>query len=262
MMKRIDRIVAYGCSWTAGSELLDHVHMNMSFDECNLIKSKYVNNGLSLENMQKFIELYDINNPINIARNHSSSWAGQLAALLGKPFENRAMAGTGLDQIYFTVFNDYLSGKILPTDLVLVGLTSAYRLIKFTGNKVGTLLAGHNITSEDKLFVEVFNDDFAVFQYYKTVSLLANLKSKINIRLQPIINDLNPSSNYFTFDLKHVKSYVDYVWDETQDVFILANDFLKDCIVGFKPRRCGFFHQPIESHTELANKIYNQVKFQ
>lgn len=262
MTRRIDRVVAYGCSWTAGSELLDHVHMNMTFDECNIIKSTYVKNGRSLENMQKFIERYDINSPINIARNHASSWAGQLATLLGKPFENRAMGGTGLDQIYLTLFNDYLSGKILPTDLVLVGLTSAYRLIKFSGNKVSTLLAGHNITSDDKLFVEVFNDDFAVFQYYKTLGLLANLKSKINIRLQPVIYGLNPSSSYFTFDLKHVKPYVDHVWNEAQDVLILANDFLEDYIVDGIPRKCGFFHQPIESHTELANKIYNQVKFQ
>ena len=44
-MKKINRIVAYGCSYTVGDEIMDHDVLGMTFEECNDIKQKYLNAG-------------------------------------------------------------------------------------------------------------------------------------------------------------------------------------------------------------------------
>ena len=266
MKRRIDRVVAYGCSWTAGSELMDHVHMGVSFDKCNTIKKTYIATGKTHENMHKFIKKYDIGNPTLVDLNRRSSWAGQVASLLGKPLDNRAEGGSSLDQIYFTLYNDFIKGNILDTDLVLVGITTPYRVARFGYHGVGSVQLGYHFREgkeEDKSLIELFNDDYLVYSYFKTLQLFGALKDKINIRLQPVIKELYPhGTETFIFNIKHTREYANTVWNSLQDVFLLEAEYLRDYIVDGIPKRCGFLHQPIESHTELANKIYNQVKFQ
>lgn len=264
MTRQIDRVVAYGCSWTAGSELMDHVHMGVSFDKCNTIKKTYISTGKTHENMHKFIDKYNIGDPVNVDRNHRSSWAGQLASLLGKPLENRAEGGSSFDQSYFELYRDYHTGKILPTDLVLFGTTTAYRTVKFRDHSVGSVQLGYHFREdkvEDRSLIELFNDDYLVFTYFKTLSILGSLKAKMNIRLQPVVKGLNPFSEEFEFSTIHSRNYAQHVWNEIQDVLLLPDEYLREYIVDGKPKRCGFLHEPVESHTELANKIYNQVKF-
>jgi hypothetical protein len=264
-MRQVDRVVAYGCSWTAGSELMDHVHMGVSFEECNAIKKTYIAAGKTHENMHKFIDRYNINDPTNLALNQRSSWAGQLAGLLGKPIDNRAVGGSSLDQAYFELYRDYHEGKILPTDLVLVGLTTAYRIPRFRDSLIGSSQLGYHFRDdkiEDHSLIKLCNDDYLIFNYFKTLSILGSLKSKMNIRLQPVVRENNPFSEHFTFDLKLCRDYANHIWNELHGVFLLSNEYLREYIVDGKPKRCGFMHESIESHTELANKIYNQVKFQ
>lgn len=266
MMRTIDRVVAYGCSWTVGSELMDHIHMNVSFDECNAIKKTYLATDKPYENMHKFIEKYDIGNKSLIELNHRNSWAGQLAQRLNKPIINRAAGGSSLDQNYFALYSDYINGKILDTDLVVVGLTTPYRSVKFGHRSVvSSIQLGHQLREgkhEDKSLIELFNDDFLVFTYFKTLQLLGSLADKINIRLQPMIPEINPHCNEpFMFHLKHTRPYATSIWDGLKDVFLLANEHLREYIVNGKPIRCGFMHDPVESHIELANKIHNQVQF-
>ena len=264
MMRQIDRVVAYGCSWTAGSELMDHAHMGMSFDECNAIKKTYISTGKTHENMYKFIDRYNINDPSNVERNQRSSWAGQLAGLLGIPIVNRAVGGSSLDQAYFELYKDYHEGKILPTDLVLFGLTTVSRTAEFKDHGVVSLQLGYHFkydNVEDRSLLKLYNDDFLVFTYFKTLCILNSLKSKMNIRLQPVVKGLNPFSNDFELGNIYIKNYAQHIWNESQDVLLLPDEYLQEYIVDGKPKRCGFLHEPIESHIELANKIYKQVKF-
>ena len=264
MMRQIDRVVAYGCSWTAGSELMDHVHMGMSFEECNAIKKTYIATGKTHENMYKFIDRYNINDPSNLALNQRSSWAGQLAGLLGKPIENRAVGGSSLDQSYFELYKDYHEGKILPTDLVLFGLTMVSRTANFKDHGVGSLQLSYHFkydNVEDRSLLKLYNDDFLVFSYFKTLSILNSLKFKMNIRLQPVVKGLNPFSNEFELGNTYIRNYARHIWNESRDVLLLSDEHLQEYIVDRRPIRCGFLHEPIESHTELATKIYNQVKF-
>jgi hypothetical protein len=264
MTRTFNRIVAYGCSWTAGTELMDHVHMGVSFEECNAIKETYISKGNPHENVHKFIEKYNINNKSLDELNRRSSWAGQLASLLSKPIDHRAEVGAGIDHIYFKLYNDLITGKILDTDLVLVGITSPHRTINFGKHSVGSFQLGHHFrkATEDNLLIEMFNDDYLIFIYFKTLQLFGALHDKINIRLQPVIRDVYPHrTETFIYDLNYTRPYAVKVWYDLQNIFLLEEEYLHDCIVDGKLKRCGFLHEPVESHIELANKIYNQVKF-
>lgn len=264
MTRAIERVLAYGCSWTAGDELMDHVHMGISFDRCNTIKKMFIATGRTHENLTRFNDKYGLNTPEVIELNKRNSWAGQLAALLGKPFENRAVGGSSMDTIYFKIYNDYHAGKILPTDLVLVGLTTMARTIRFNKILVLSLQLGYHATYEnieDRSLIELFNDDYLVFNYSKTLLNLAALKSRMNIRLQPVLKETNPFNDTFIFDTNHTRNFAQHSWNELQDILILPDEFLREYIVNGVPQRCGFLHETVESHTELANKIYNQVKF-
>jgi hypothetical protein len=260
MTKIIDRVLAYGCSYTAGTELMDHIHIGMSFDECNKIKKNFIATGWTLENMQKFIERYNINDSSLVEFNRRSSWAGQLANLLDKPFENRAEGGSSLDQIYFSLHKDYIDGKILSTDLVLVGITTVNRTVKFKHNRVSSLQLGQWI-KKDQSLAELFDDDYLIFSYFKTLALINGMKSLINIRIQPIVNDINPYKESFKFSLRHTRDYATYIWDSLKDIIMLPEEYLQPHIVDGNLVKCGFMHETVESHIELADKIFKQVNF-
>ena len=255
-MKKINRILAYGCSYTAGDEIMDHIKMGISFEECNRIKQRYqVDYGQGYD-IAKFRIEFNIlrDNPLHIR----NSWAAILAKQLQVSFENRAVNGSGLDEHYFTIYNDYISGKIKDTDLVLVGLTSIDRIIDFRLDRPMphniSLISGLIPKDEgSRLLVELRNDDFLVFYYFKTIHLLHCLSSKINLMMQPMrkmwtmpyINNL---------DIPYTKQYANSVWNECKES-ILSELYLDDNIP-----LCGFGHPSLDSHILLAEQLEKSVR--
>lgn len=256
-MNKINRIVAYGCSYTAGDELMDHVKMGMTFDECNQIKQRYANNtvtqGYDIAAFRKDFEL-----PREYPLHRNSSWAAILARQLNISFENRAINGSGLDEHYFKIYNDYTIGQIKDTDLVLIGLTTADRTIDFRPNR----LMPHNISfisgmipnkDSSKLLLELWNDDFLVFHYFRTIHLLHFLSLKINLLMQPMRKTWTPSYIH-TLDIPHTKHYVDSIWNECTSS-ILSELYLEDTTP-----LCGFGHPSVESHMLLAEQLEELVR--
>lgn len=244
-----DRIVAYGCSWTAGDELLDHEILGVSFSECNRLKREH-------DSPNSFNEKYNIIEPCAINRN--ASWAAQLAKLLNKPFENRAVGGSSMDHIYYNVYIDMIKGNITDRDLILVGLTSPNRFLQFIHKRAQSVLLGYPPHWKDeatlRLFTTICDDSYIVFSYFRTLVALNALKEHINIRIQPTSGGMSPNSEVFLYDIDDVKKYALDVWDKC-DTMLLAEDFLK-----IEPENieiCRFQHQPVESHIALAKRIYN-----
>jgi hypothetical protein len=254
MNKKINRIVAYGCSYTAGDEIMDHIVMGITFEECNQWKRDYLNKGsASLAYTSKFKTDFKIrwDDPLHRA----SSWAGQLANLMNLPFENRATNGSGLDQQYLKIYSDYENGLILDSDLVLVGLTTMNRMIDFRlKEKVATLIS-KNIPNDlgSKLLLELYNDDCIVFQYFKTLSLLNSLSSKMRLVMQPMTNHML-DSQLDKLNLQHSRTYADSVWREC------TPNVLSQFYLGSYPK-CEYGHPALECHIELAEKIFKQIKF-
>ena len=224
MNKNINRVVAYGCSYTAGDEIMDHVFMNVSFEECNKIKRQYIQHGKTLDAKSKFKNDYNIwTADKELNRNHS--WAAYLAKHLDLPFVNRAVNGSSIDQIYFSIQSDLLNSSILETDLVLVGLTTPFRIVDF-----------------------------------RAVESLHNLNSKITIRLQPISLGISPTSFSFKYKLNHTRSYINNVWKNSNTSIVLPDEYLRIQMINRQLKVCEYGHAPVESHIVLAEKMYNQLK--
>jgi hypothetical protein len=255
MKNNINRIVAYGCSYTAGDEIMDHVIIGVTLEECNRLKKEYLAKGTaSSANASKFKNDFNIqwNEPLHRA----SSWAAQVAKLVNLPFENRAMNGSGLDEHYIKIYSDYEKGLILDSDLVLVGLTSMNRMIDFRSKERIATLISRNIPDDvgSRLLLEIYNDDYIVYQYFKTLSLLNSLSSKMKLLMQPMVNDIL-FKQLNKLDLRHTRHYAHNIWRECQPS-ILSEFHLERSL------ECEFGHPALESHIELAEKIHENIKLQ
>lgn len=260
MNKNINRIIAYGCSYTAGDEIMDHVVMGVSFEECNQWKLDYLKNrSRSTHYTGKFKQDFNIawNDPLH----KKSSWAGQLANLMNLSFENRATNGSGLDEQYFRMYNDYTQGLILDTDLVVVGLTSMNRIIDFRSADKVTTLISNDIPDDigSKLLLDIYNDDYAVFHYFRTLNSFNSLRSKIRLLIQPMVNNMLPHE-LDQLNIPHTRSFAEDIWKNSMGNMVLPEEYLRPPIINGIAKNCAFGHPPLESHIELAEKIYKQIK--
>jgi hypothetical protein len=236
---------------------MDHVVMGVTFEECNDIKQQYLDTYSKNLAVTKFRKDFKKISKHKAAYNNSS-WAAQLAKRLNVNFENRAVNGSGMDEHYFRIYNDLVNGLINDTDLILVGLTSMDRIIDFRPIRGmphnNTLISGHIPEEEgSRLFIELFSDDFTVYNYCKNIHLLHCLGSKINLLMQPMrkwwIID-----NLVRFDIPNTKEYAINVWNECS-TSLLSNLYLEDIVP-----ECGFGHPAIESHTLLAEQLEELVR--
>lgn len=114
--------MAYGCSYTAGTELLDHeldpradlIKRTQGMAAWYQHRKQCAKNWTKLETQQK-----------------SLVWAAQLAKLLDLDFLNRSRAGTSLCHHLYQIEHDLAQGKINDRDLVMVGITNHARTCVF-----------------------------------------------------------------------------------------------------------------------------------
>ena len=252
----IDRVIAYGCSFTAGDEIVDHLLLNVSFDEVNKIKKNY-------SNQVEFYEKLSIEFPNDIMRNNS--WAGQLAKLLNKPFINKAYPGYSIAQSYFQIYSDWKNNFITNKDLILLGLTDPSRIVWF--NEELKVLDSAPLLNyiencnyndvEKKPILELFDDNLTAFNYFSFLNNIQQLKNHLNIRIQPMTANNTINSKHFSLlgiD-SNILKYCLSVFDDCQSIILLSKEYLKNKTIDPKVTLCGYGHPPLESHIELAIKI-------
>ena len=262
ILNNINRIVAYGCSYTAGDELLDHEILGMSFEECNRLKKQF-------SNVEEFHNQKINGNTIfdlikNDGRNINASWASQLATRFDKTYIGKAVGGSSIEEHYYSIIKDIANNQIVQTDLVLVGLTIPDRIFMWPINSnkpYSKLLSNTWQWSDSKLkeyAINYFFTDFSIIlNYYKTIKLLSTLDTKINIRLQPMRQTTIPGDELFAYKStkKELNDYVNSVWFDCQSIILnsqisLAHDSI---------HRCGFGHPTFDHHTILVKQLAQDV---
>lgn len=259
--KKFERVISYGCSFTAGDEIVDHLILNLSFEECNKLKSKF-------QNQVEFERYYKIKDYPNKQLIHDHTWAGQLAKLMNLPIECRAVPGSSIDHIYFNVYHDYINDKIKQDDLVLVGITSPLRILYWNNDfddYDSTILTSY-IEKLDKKsqrdILDLNSDSIMLLKYYSTIKNLASLKNCMNIRLQHMLHDNNPNSSMFKYEVKPKAKYI------IQNMQKSINDICLSDKVTLSPpdgrtypfalyMQCGFGHASMITHKHLAIDIFN-----
>jgi hypothetical protein len=255
-----NRVVAYGCSFTAGDEIVDHLIIDKTFEETNKIKQKF-------SNQVEFYKHFNITFPTDLIL--QNSWAGQLARLLNKPFVNKAYPGFSIGQSFFQIFNDYKNNIISKNDLILVGLTGTTRMMWYNKDlkqmdsaPLLNYIENLNLSANEILpLANLYDDNLNAFYYYSFLNNIQQLKSYLNIRIQPMI--VNNSINNDHFSMRHsldenIYKYCLNVFDDCSSILLLPKEHLRNKVLDPKIVLCGYKHPPLESHIELAIKIYDK----
>lgn len=265
-MKKIDltdvkRIIAYGCSYTAGDELRDHEILGLEFKTCQHLKRtmgfRSFFNYKPKKSKLPYGKLIEENDIIN----REASWAAHLARRLKKDFINRAKGGSSLDIIFLRIVNDLINGKIEKDDVVFVGITSPHRRPIWSEIPPRTYLIGTREffrPPDDVLkwnITHLWTDDGIIFEWIKTLYSMASLDLKIYF--QPMRGHCDPSTDDFKADFPNLyppnQYLVDYMWDKISEKLLLSGNFLLNSKgIG----HCGFGHPPESSHINLANEIF------
>jgi hypothetical protein len=179
-MKKFNRLVVYGCSYTTGAETVDEDW----YPGAEEIKAKY--------GIHYFYDLLtkkykDFNFHIYDTASKKNSWANQLADKLGVPCLNNAISGNSFHKMYWELEKDLNTGIIKDDDLIFVGITSPERLIDFKHYGVSMLHLGYpdrwpeSLKKSQKQFLDFFNSEQVKFQF---LVLLEAFLSKASTQLK------------------------------------------------------------------------------
>jgi hypothetical protein len=114
----MNRIVAYGCSYTAGSELADHlVDVNHDQIKINLGWSGWIDHCERQGHHMSSSEW--------LGRSMRLAWPAKLGKLKGWSVLNRAFPGSSLAWSVYQLELDLLKGLVSHADCVIVGVTKA-----------------------------------------------------------------------------------------------------------------------------------------
>ena len=196
------RLVAYGCSYTAGTEIADHIVLNQPRKIVDDLKIEFGQGKWQeiLDHFEfdhdplrdlsggNFYRWYDINETDELFTaediNRSSTWVRYLAELRGHShYRNRAMGGASLEHAVWFIEQDIMNGVIdLEKDKVIVQVPHPYRMFAFgdDGNPKSVVpngfLKGFSRREEWKNVLDTpvweFNAFNVTWRYYKALRTL------------------------------------------------------------------------------------------
>jgi hypothetical protein len=266
-LKKIERIVAYGCSFTWGSELADHDFIpNMTVEQVDQEKR-----SLGYEKFYKtYAKYYDKDNSILRSKlENDRSWISTFGKFLNKPVINRSKPGSSNRENIYMLEKDIKNNRVSERDLVILGFTSKERLFYFTELGLHESLTynenDQRWPNKDmrKLFIENFvNDFFTAYELYIDILHFDWLRKASNLNLygQYVHSTFNEN---FTFDMN---KNVDFcmVSQNINKVECIIN---KDMSFGWPPlewhkkeNQHGFIHPKVEIQDKFAERIAESFK--
>jgi len=256
-----NRILAYGCSFTNGAELADHILLGISAEEMDYLKDT--------KSRDEVYQLFSDRNFFNLEiekAQHRLVWACKIADKFGVDFENRAKAGSSNQGMLFEVQRDLASGRILDTDLILVGLTNECRWLYFNdqGLPMNVLFGvehnwpNKNVHNEMSL---IANDFFLLYQYYNTLTQFNNLHKELNNRLlvQYLHHSFKDYINFHRTQLTTNQEFMKLMEQNCNLESVIDNDYCFGKFVHWDNDTHGYYHPKEEFHQILADHLYGKL---
>ena len=252
------RIVAYGCSFTAGDELPDAEVLGMREEDVDSLKRSGITRA----------ELYGRKHADAVRAGKNLTWVRWLADKYQVPYSNRSVGGGSIEQMIFRIERDYRIGKVSDDDLVLVGLTSMYRWFQFDNNGAEhSWVFSYSLdkTSEmnDALVKYYVNDYNIIWRYYSLLNYLQMLSEKhSNIKM---VHAISPFSCEKEFIVDNNK--LDVNFKKMIDSFEITNIINKNWGMGDlyshipkEESTHGWGHPKIKYQKEFANLLYHLIE--
>jgi hypothetical protein len=260
-MNKIKRIVAFGCSYTAGEELLYHQLGDLDEYRKSTLKDPRLFFKKIAKNFDAQKKLKDIR-----AEQLTLAWPAKLAALLNVDYVNFAEVGNSMDKILWQIETKKLEMFFQPGDIILVGATNPDRNLVFKDSGpmsfqlpslhwdydslIGVDSIGNASTviskEVDKTLVHWFSDDRIVWDYLKTLKALRSLNVGI-VNAMSCNLDLNLIS-YNAELFKNIKDSIQYLQSKSMDSFASDSDYL------------AWGHPNESVHQKFAESIYEILR--
>ena len=77
--------------------------------------------------------------------------------------------------------------------------------------------------------------------------------------MQPMVNEMLPH-HLDKLNIPHTRTFAEDIWKNSIGNLLLPEEYLRPPIVNGIAIKCAFGHPPVESHIELAEKIYKQIE--
>lgn len=273
------RIIAYGCSFTAGDELADHIVIDtLSIDELDKIKRRYGNKNILkfrekyytsefISNEEWFYEHGEFKHGQKIDLELSMAWPRWFAEINDIDFVNRAWSGSSLEYCIYRYEEDLLLGKINhQEDLIVFSITSPARWHYFDndGNPqrclYGYSSAGWPSEKFYNIFVEqTFNYHQMYWDYFfhlKYIQLLNKVHGNIfgafafgyNMSKSHILPD---HKSFISGMVEQIDTF-DYIIKDLPDLYANPEKHPEHAH--------GFWHPKIEYHKYYAKRLSEEIE--
>lgn len=252
-MSKYRRIVAYGCSFTAGDEINDH----LQFPDSEQLKKKNIEDWLLNYGPKLTTEIKE--------KNKQDSYAGQLATLMRLPLVNNAIGGTGLFRHSRQFIKDLQTNQLGKHDLVVFGLTSIGRLMYLNPSYDRDIMMNrkvlHNIPVDFDFIVKFFTDEMLLFNYYGILLELLHLAERNQINAIFV----NAAANCNLDPTKYLRKesmYFDELMFLYNQIKSHENVFLNTSLIGMI-RRGELYaagHPTYEVHSRFAAYLKSLIK--
>lgn len=200
-----DRIVAYGCSFVAGSELIDHLPLSYIGDEDAVDAAKRNFNSANDDFFKKYFEDaakqgkiapewinsqgdFDYHKLFSQQANYT--FVNRLAEKFGVPCLNKGWGGASVNSIPYNIEYDLATGALTDTDLIVIGITSPNRTFYLDDKGKGKhLLYGwmNNQWPSQEMhdtFVLHFSNDYNIsWEYFKHIKYIDMLNTQLGERI-------------------------------------------------------------------------------
>jgi hypothetical protein len=177
-----DRIVAYGCSLTAGMELADELVTGLSKQEIDRQKRT-----IGIRNWWDLLESYATVEQISEIENNLA-WPRYVADYFGVSYVNRAVHGGNSDSSIYFIESD-LKNFLTTKDLILVGHseTTRYFWLDQHGSPQHACMGGTDLRWPSADFHQQFrsfaNPHHLTYQWTKDIKYLDMLSHRLGGRL-------------------------------------------------------------------------------
>jgi len=261
-LKDITRLVAYGCSFTFGAELSDHIILNKPMIELDREKR-----SIGIEGFDKFISSYPkLKNEISKKVCNRLSYSAKLAKLLDLQYSNRAVVGNSLQGTVFNIENDLSNGYLKDSDLILVGITSPSRWLYFLNNgDIRTPNLAYGIDWPNKKFYEefvaIFGNPFNfMYQYFFHLKYIELLSKNLNGRVFCVWTHA-VYGQYKGWNKTENDNLLYLICDQIEnfDSIIAPNLSLYGLITDYESETHGFTHPKQEIHDKFAFMLFPQI---
>jgi len=282
-MINIKRIHTFGCSFTAGDELIDHIIFSSlgTMQEVDEFKYMY---GSKFEEQFKYNILPEWKNeygaidyPRKCQEQKKFAWPAILGKLLNTPMINHAEPGSSNELIFLTLEKELAAGNIRADDLVIIGLTSPNRLSYFNPYKEDKLETYHPFSDGQSRFSKSFTREyletvmtkkFMMWKFHEA-KMKCDMLNRSYIKNRVLFLETIHSSEFYYqmyCDENEDKSFLEHIkWFDDKFKNRLAACFGN--IMDFRapdstPNYAGYhgrFHPKVELHQQVAESIRQEL---